>query len=51
MKQTNPVTKEILGRIRKTRYKIPKNYKQWDKLTESIANDLTLFSSKFNSQF
>ncbi len=51
MKQTNPVTKEILDHIRKTRYKIPQNYKQWDKLTESIANDLTLFSSNSTVNF
>jgi hypothetical protein len=51
MKQTNPVTKEILGQIRKTRYKIPQKYKQWDKLTESIANDLTLFSSNSTVNF
>jgi hypothetical protein len=51
MKQTNPVTKEILGQIRNIRYKIPQNYKQWDKLTESIANDLTLFSSNLTVNF
>jgi hypothetical protein len=46
MKKTNPVTKEILDRIRKIHYKIPESYKQWNELTNSIASDLTLFSSK-----